>query len=178
MFRGFKENLVEVLQAVLPITSVVVVLQFSIAPMPLLMFIRFLLGALMVMLGLLLFLQGVKIGLLPMGEMIGAELPKRGSLSFVLLLAFVLGFIVTVAEPDVRVLARQIDLVSEGHISRYILILAVALGVGMFVCMAVLRIILNIPIAYLLAAGYLFVLVLSFFTPPVFVPIAFDSGVP
>jgi hypothetical protein len=82
----------------------------------------------------------------------------------------------TVAEPDVRVLAHHVDFVSEGRIAKSFLILTVALGVGIFVCMAVLRIILGVPISYLLAGGYLMIIVFSFFTTPDFVPIAFDAG--
>lgn len=176
MKSGFKEDLLEVFQAVVPITLVVVLLQVSIVWMPVVTFIRFLIGALMVMLGLLLFLRGVKTGLLPIGEIIGAELPKRGSLSFILIVAFLLGLVVTIAEPDVRVLAHQVDLVSDGRIEKNILILTVALGVAIFVCLAMLRIILGVPIAWLFGGGYLAILVCSFFTAPDFVPISFDAG--
>jgi hypothetical protein len=171
-----KESFLEVLWAIAPLTLVVVLLQVAVIHMPLVDFVRFLIGALLVLMGLLLFLQGVKIGLLPMGEMIGAELPKRASLPIVLLAAFVLGFLVTVAEPDVRVLAHQVDLVSKGEIAKELLIFTVALGIGIFVCLAMLRIFLGIPIAHLLAGSYVAVLALSFFTPPDFVPIAFDAG--
>lgn len=176
MAGGFKENCVEVFRAVAPITLIVVFLQVSLIHMSTVLFLRFLIGAVLVAIGLLLFLQGVKIGLLPMGEMVGAELPKRAGLPLILLTAFLLGFFVTVAEPDVRVLAHQVDMVSQGQIGKTLLIFTVALGIGLFLCAAVLRIVLGIPVAYLLAAGYAAVLVLSFFTPPDFVPIAFDAG--
>lgn len=176
MASGVKESIREVLLAVAPITLVVVLLQVSIIHMPLVFFARFLIGAALVTIGFFLFLQGVKTGLLPMGEMMGAELPKRAGLPLILLMAFFLGFVVTIAEPDVRVLAYQVDFVSQGQIGKSPLILTVAIGVGVFVCLAMLRIILGIPIAYPLAGGYLAILVLSLFTPPDFVPIAFDAG--
>lgn len=165
----------EVIQAILPIVIVVFLIQVLFADLPWVLFLRFLIGASMVMLGLIFFLQGVKIGLLPMGEAVGGELPKRGSLAFLLIMAFILGFVVTLAEPDVRVLAFQVEQVSP-DVSRQVLILAVALGVAAFVTLAMLRIVLRIPIIHLLTAGYLLILVLSFFTPPAFVPISFDSG--
>jgi hypothetical protein len=171
-----KDNFIEVVMAVMPITLVVTILQVLLISLPMLVLIRFLVGSTMVMAGLTLFLQGVKIGLLPMGETIGAELPQKASLPIILLASFILGFVVTVAEPDVRVLAYQVDLVSEGEISKNILIVAVALGVAVFVCMALLRIILGFPIGYLLAIGYAVVLLFSLFTPTRFVPIAFDAG--
>jgi len=176
MGSDLKHSLWEVVAAVAPITGVVVLLQISIIHLPMIIFARFLIGGVLVMIGLFLFLQGVKIGLLPMGEIIGGELPKRAGLPLILLTAFLLGFVVTVAEPDVRVLAHQVDIVSEGQIGRTPLILPVARGIGFFVAMAVLRIILGLPIAYVLGGGYLLVLVLSLFTPPDFVPIAFDAG--
>ena len=176
MSGNFAENLKEVTLAVLPIAIVVVLLQIFLVTMPWLIFARFLIGVLMVLAGLLLFLQGVKIGLLPMGEAVGSELPKHGSLFFLVFFAFLLGFAVTVAEPDVRVLANQVGIVSDGEIGSNILILTVALGVAVFVAMAMLRIVLKTPITWLLAGGYLLILLLSFITPPAFVPIAFDAG--
>ncbi len=176
MSHSTKDNILEVVLAVMPITIVVILLQVMLINMPWILFSRFLIGAFMVMTGLFLFLQGVKIGLLPMGEAIGAELPKRGSMFFLLFFAFILGFMVTLAEPDVWVLVGFVDSVSQGLVNRYILVASVALGVGFFVAIAMLRTVLNIPIAYLLAAGYIVILVLSFFTPSDFVPISFDAG--
>jgi hypothetical protein len=176
MQSDFKENFKETTLAVLPVTVVVILLQIFLVSLPWVFFVRFLIGAAMVLAGLLLFLQGVKIGLLPMGEAVGSELPKHGSLIFLLFFAFILGFAVTVAEPDVRVLAHQVDFVSEGIVGRNLLILVVALGVAIFVALAMLRIVFHVPIAWLLAGGYLLILTLSFLTPDTFVPIAFDAG--
>ncbi|WP_045222235.1 DUF1538 domain-containing protein [Desulfonatronum thioautotrophicum] len=176
MSANFQSHLKEVVLAVLPITLVVVLLQIFLVNMPWVVFARFLIGVTMVLLGLLLFLQGVKIGLLPMGEAVGAELPKHGSMVFLLFFAFLLGFVVTVAEPDVRVLAHQVDFVSDGLVGSNVLILTVALGVAVFVALAMLRIVLKTPITWLLIGGYLVILILSFITPPAFVPIAFDAG--
>ncbi|QGG46979.1 DUF1538 domain-containing protein [Heliorestis convoluta] len=172
----WKEIVLEVIQAVIPVIVVVFLLQVFVVSMPTSVFLQFLIGAAMVMAGLVLFLQGVQIGLLPMGEAIGAELPNRGSIFFLVFAAFMLGFVVTVAEPDVRILASQVEFASEGEISKTILITMVALGVAFFVGLAMLRIVLGVPIAYILAAGYAIVLILSFFTPENFVPIAFDAG--
>lgn len=176
MSHDLKKHFAEVAKAVLPITVVVLLLQVFFVSMPWSQFLRFVIGAVMILFGLVFFLQGVKIGLLPMGEAVGAELPKRGSMFFLLFFAFVLGFAVTVAEPDVRVLAHQVDYVSDGMVSKNLLIFSVALGVGVFVVLAMLRMVLRVPIAWLLGAGYLVILILSFITPPTFVPIAFDAG--
>ncbi len=176
MDKGFKEEFTEALQAVTPIALAVLILQLTLVSMPWAMFLRFVLGTLFILFGLVLFLQGVKIGLLPMGQALGSELPQRGSLSFLLFFAFLLGFIVTIAEPDVKVLAQYVDYASEGFIAKNVLTLTVALGVGVFTALAMLRIVLDIPIAYILAGGYTTILILSFFTPAEFVALSFDAG--
>lgn len=166
----------EVALGILPISLVVCLLQLTLLHMPWEVFARFALGALFVGGGLFFFLLGVKTGLLPMGEMIGAELPKSGSVKYLVFMSFVLGTAITVAEPDVRVLAHQVDFVSAGLVSRNILIFVVALSVGVCVGGAVLRIVLGVPIVKVLVAGYALILVLSFFTPESFLPIAYDAG--
>lgn len=166
----------EIIFAVLPVTVVVVILQFTLIFLPFETFLQFLVGVVMVSVGLILFLLGVHLGLLPIGEMIGSALPNTGKAWLVVLFGFIMGFVVTVAEPDVRVLAMQIDFVSQGEISRNLLIMVVALGVAVFVGIAMLRIILNIPITYILVVGYSLIFILSLFTPAYFVPISFDAG--
>lgn len=176
MLKEGREIFLEIVQATLPIILVVTFLQFLVLRMSPMIFVQFLIGALMVTLGLFLFLIGVRVGFLPVGEAVGSSLAERGSLVFLLAVAFILSFAVTVAEPDVRVLAYQVDLASGERIGAGILIGSVALGVGFFVALAMLRMITGIPIAYMLAAGYGLIVVLSFFTPPEFVAISFDSG--
>lgn len=174
--HDLKETIKEVVFAVIPITLVVLILQYTIIWLPLEMFLQFLVGVAFVTIGLILFLLGVQIGLLPVGEMIGSALPKTNKLSLILFFGFLLGFVVTIAEPDVRVLATQIDLVSNGEISSNVLIYSVALGVGIFVALALVRIIFHIKITHLLIVGYGLAFLLAAFTPATFVPIAFDSG--
>lgn len=170
------DTIKEVFFAIFPITLVVILLQFTIIGMPMEVFLQFIIGVVMVSIGLILFLLGVNVGLLPVGELIGSTLPKYGKVWVVVFFGFLLGFVVTVAEPDVRVLALQVDLVSGGAVSRDLLIYTVALGVAIFVGLAMLRIVLNVPLKYILTAGYLIVFLLAAFTPPQFVPISFDSG--
>lgn len=176
MYKALKEAFSETAQAILPVSLAVILLQFFLAGIPLTSLFRFACGVLMVMAGLFLFLTGVKVGLLPLGEMLGSYLPRLGSIGLVLLVAFLLGFAATVAEPDVRVLANQMDMVSEGAVSQNLLILMVGIGVGIFIALAILRLVLNFPITIIFAVSYILILVLSFFTSPEFVPVAFDSG--
>ncbi|MBA4601572.1 DUF1538 domain-containing protein [Thermoactinomyces sp. AMNI-1] len=166
----------EVIIAILPMTAVIFVLQFTVIWLPAEMFLQFLIGVVMVGLGLFLFLIGVDIGMIPVGEMIGSALSRLGKAGLVILFSVILGIASTVAEPDVIVLASQVDMVTGGAIPKSVLIFTVALGVGIFVGLAILRILLNIPITYLLIGGYSLILILSFFTPTEFVPVALDSG--
>lgn len=168
--------MLEVLQAVLPMVVLILILEFTWLSLPIVSLLRFLIGVLLVIIGMFLFLYGAKISLLLMGEAIGAQLPQKMSFSLILIVSCIMGFVVTMAEPDVRVLAYQVDLASRGEINRLILIIAVALGVGISVSLAMLRIFLGIKMAVILIIGYTVVLVLSFFVPRQFVPVAFDAG--
>jgi hypothetical protein len=174
--QNLTETIQEVVQAVAPIAVVIFVLQFTIIWLPWTSFVQFLIGLVMVTMGLIFFLLGVHVGLLPIGELIGAALPKTGKVWLVVLFSFILGFAATVAEPDVRVLATQVDTVSGGDISRMTLVYAVAIGLGFFVALAMLKIIFNIPIRYLLTAGYSVAFILALFAPTHYIPISFDSG--
>ena len=174
--KVFTKTALEVIQAILPITLTVIVLQLFVTKVPTNLILQFLIGASMVVVGMVFFLLGVKIGLLPMGEAIGAALPERRSLLYVVALVFLIGFATTIAEPDVIVLTNQIDVVSQGSISEHLLIYVIGIGIGFFVAMAIVRIIFGFPITYLLTGGYVVVLILSFFTPVEFAPVAFDAG--
>ena len=174
--QNVKKTIQEVFYAVLPITLVVVVLQFTLLWLPMQVFFQFLVGVLMVSTGLILFLIGVHLGLLPVGEMLGSVLPEMGKAWLVVFFGILFGFVVTIAEPDVRVLAAQVDLVSDGEISKNLLVYTVALGVAIFVGLAMMRIILNIPISYLLVGGYVLIFLLVAFTPAKFIPVSFDAG--
>jgi hypothetical protein len=176
VLNDLQEIMSEVIQSIVPLVFVVGIILFILPGTAPELMIRFFAGAAMVAGGLFLFLVGVRVGLLPIGEAIGSELVSKGSLLFLLVASFLFGLVITIAEPDVRVLAYQVDLASGGSIGNNLLILAVAIGVGFFVALALLRILLGIPIAYLLTAGYLVIIALSFLTPVDFVAISFDAG--
>lgn len=165
----------EVFAAVMPVAAIVVVLLLLFTSEPWLLIGQFLLGAVLVLTGIGLLLTGVRVGLELFGDCIGCQLPRLGSYALILFFTFLIGFAVTVVEPDVRVLALQVDMVS-GEISRNALIMTVSVGVGLFMLIAVARIILGVPIAYILIAGYAVAFVLSGFVPSEFVPVSFDAG--
>jgi hypothetical protein len=176
--QSIQETIWEVVYAILPITILVLILQYTLIWLPFESVLQFLVGVVFVSTGFALFLIGVHIGLLPVGEMIGSALPKTGKVWMILLFSFILGFAITVAEPDVHVLAGYVDQVSGGEIGKWTLIIPVALGLGIFVLLSMVRIILNISIKWILIAGYIlvFILALSPWMPEEFIPISFDAG--
>ena len=105
MWSLLREKLLDVLKAVAPLVGLVVVLQLTVVHAPLDVFVQFLAGATLAVLGMLLLFTGIDLGILPMGRFIGAELPKKGSITLIVSVAFALGFATTVAEPDVLVLS-------------------------------------------------------------------------
>ncbi|WP_096440045.1 DUF1538 domain-containing protein [Alteribacter populi] len=166
----------EVSFAILPMALLVIVLQYTIIGLPTEVFVHFLIGVLFVGFGLFLFLVGVHIGLLPIGELIGSTLPKIKKTWFIIGVGFFLGLVVTIAEPDVRVLAFQVDEVSKGAISNQLLVYTVALGVAIFVALAMIKMIYNISFVHLLVGGYGLIFLLVPFVPPHYLPISFDAG--
>ena len=168
-----KDTIKEVAQSILPLSLIVIVLLAFVVDGPV---GQFVVSTILVVGGIAIFLIGVKVGILPFGEQVGGSLPQSGNLRFVLFITFLLGFVATVAEPDVRVLSDQVSVVSQGTIPKAALVGTIALGIGIFLMVSLLRIVYNVPISYLFLAGYGAIIVLSFFTPPTFVPISFDAG--
>jgi hypothetical protein len=176
MLQMLKEKLLEVIKAITPLVVIICILQFTLVKAPTPLFLQFLIGSLMTIGGLTLFFMGIDIGILPMGRFIGAELPQKGSLMLIMAVAFSLGFATTIAEPDVLILSKQVDAMTRGVISGSTVLYVMAIGVGVFVAIAMLRIVYGFRMVYLLAAAYASIILLSFFTPTEFVPLAYDSG--
>jgi len=174
--QDIREAVFEVFRAVLPIILVIIIIKAALLRVPPSDLLLFLLGSGMVVLGIALFLSGVKAGLLPVGEAIGSELPARGSLMLVVAGSFFFGFLTIVAEPNLRVLADMLDAVSGPGVPSDPLIFVIAVSVGFIVTVGVLRIIFGFPLAYLFAAGYGAILLLAPFTSPELLAVAVDAG--
>ena len=166
-----REKMAESLSAVLPITAIVLLLSITIAPVNSGVLVLFLFGSLLLIFGMSLFTMGAGMSMQPMGEGIGVQISKSRKLLLPLIICFALGVIITIAEPDLTVLAEQIP-----SIPNMVLILAVAIGVGLFLVVSLLRTALGIPLSRLLLVFYLAVFVLAAFAPADFIPAAFDSG--
>lgn len=165
------EKLKESLGAVLPIVGIVLLLSFTIAPMPPSILMAFLIGAILLVVGEMFFTLGAEIAMTPMGERMGTKLTQLNKVWLITLVCFVLGFIITISEPDLQVLANQVP-----SIPNMALILAVAAGVGIFLVASVLRMLFSISLTTMLLVLYPIVFILAFFVPKDFVSVAFDSG--
>ena len=166
-----KEKVYESVASVLPITLIVLMLSITVAPLSPGTLMLFLFGAVLLIVGMGFFTLGVDMSMIPMGEGIGVELSKARRIGIPLIVCLILGILITIAEPDLQVLAEQVP-----AIPNLTLILTVALGVGAFLVIAQARILFKIPISYILVFFYIIVFALTFFTPADFIPVSFDSG--
>lgn len=176
MFALLKDKLFETIRAVAPLIAVVCILQITFVGASTAVFLRFLAGSGLAAAGLLLLFAGVDLGLLPMGRFIGAALSQKRSLSLMLAVAFAMGFATTAAEPDVLVLAGQAEAAAKGTLSSLRLVYLVATGVGLFVAVAMLRVVWGFSMAWQLTVVYSGMLVLALFAPAGLMPLAFDAG--
>lgn len=169
--RKLTQKLKEALKAVIPIMAVVIALSFTVTPMPGGVLLAFLFGGGLLTVGMMLFSLGAELAMAPMGERIGAKVTKTRRLWLVLLLGLALGFMITISEPDLQVLAQQVP-----SIPNLALILSVAAGVGLFLLAAMLRMLLGVPLRYMLLACYAVTFLLAAFAPKSFLAVAFDAG--
>ena len=166
------EKIKESLSSVLPITAIVLALSITIVPLTPGVLVLFLFGSFLLIVGVGMFTLGVDMSMTPMGSAIGVTMSRARRRVLPLAAAFLLGMLITVAEPDLTVLAGQVP-----AIPNLVLILTVAAGVGLFLVVALLRVTLKVPLSYLLVSFYLGAFVLAIlFTPNDFIPVSFDSG--
>lgn len=161
----------ETLNAVLPIILIVLFLSFTIAPISPVILLEFLIGAVMLIIGMIFFTIGAEMAMSPMGERVGTTMTKSKNLLIMILVSFALGFVITISEPDLQVLAQQV-----AAIPNFVLIMAVAGGVALFLVFALLRMLLRISLAPMLLFFYTLAFILTFFVPKEFLAVAFDSG--
>lgn len=166
----------EVLISVLPITVIVLILNFTLVPLGIPTLVRFLAGALLVAVGLTIFLIGVDLGITPVGKLMGTSLAKTNKIWIVVVSGVILGFFISIAEPDLHILAGQVDSVTNGIVSKWMLVAVVSVGIALLLAAGLMRIVMNIPLYKTLTMFYLIIFVLAFFSSPVFLAIAFDAS--
>lgn len=170
MSEKFKNSFIDSFKAVLPIAILVLLISFFV-DVEKVYTINFVISSILLILGMGLFNYGADLSMSIIGKKIGQTLTKKSKLILILLFAFFIGFVITVAEPSLMVLASQLN-----SIPKLILILAVGVGVGSFLLIAFVRIIRSVSIKKIVLIGYLLIFILVFLTEKGFITIAFDSG--
>ena len=171
MKEQLKEKTRESLASVLPITVIVFLLSATVVPMETGTLLLFLIGAMLLIVGMGIFQLGAELAMTPLGQSIGSQMIKGNKLWATVLICFFMGAIITIAEPDLQVLANQV-----ASIPNNVLIYTVAGGVGIFLVIAFLRILYRISLSQTLTVLYILLFLLSFFAPDEFTAVAFDSG--
>ena len=166
----------EVLYSVLPITVIVLILNFTLTPIETPLIIRFLIGAMLIIVGLTIFLIGVDIGITPIGNTMGSAIVKTNKIWIVAIAGLVLGFFISIAEPDLHILAGQVDSVTSGLISKVSIIVIVSIGIAVLLSIGLIRIVYNFPLYKLLTILYGIILILAILTSPEFLAISFDAS--
>ena len=171
MNEKLKEKVREALTSVLPITGLVLLLSISFVPMEIGTFMMFMNGALLLIIGMGFFQLGAEMAMTPLGQGVGAQMMKHKKVALAVLTAFMMGALITIAEPDLQVLSNQVE-----AIPNRVLICTVAVGVGVFAAIAVLRVLYALNPATLLTVFYALLFPLTLFTPREFLAVAFDAG--
>ena len=187
LLRSFFRKLKEALSDLLPIIVVITVFQLAILRQPFPELLEVLMGAALVVIGLMLFVQGLEMGLFPIGEALAVAFARKGSLVWLLIFGFGLGFSTTVAEPALIAITREAanvaaqgDIIASGENARASyalgLRLTVAVSVGLAIAIGIIRILRGWPVHYLIIAGYMIVVLMTLLAPEEIVGIAYDSG--
>ncbi len=171
-----KDKFKEVSLSVLPISLIVIILNFTLVPIDSDMLIRFIIGSLLVILGLGIFLFGVDLGVNPIGNLMGETTAKTNKAILVGILGFLLGFLITVAEPDLFILAKQVNQASGGIISAYSILIVVSIGVGIMVALGLLRILFEKPLNKMYTIIYFIIFILGLKVSAEFLAISVDAS--
>jgi hypothetical protein len=167
----------DVVKSVLPLTIVMVLLQFFLVDIEAQSFLMFVFGVLVTIVGFSIFMIGVDNSLIALGELAGKKMIQKSKIWFVISLCLAIGFAITVAEPGVILLSNQLNSLSDASfVNKYILIITISLGVGIYLGLSTIRLVYKIPLRKILTFSYILVFILAFLTPNEFIPVAFDAG--
>ena len=170
------EKFKESLSAVSPFMVIVLVLHFTLVPLEAIVLTRFLIGAAAIIIGLTVFLFGVDVGIDPIGKHLGSSIAKTGKIWFVVGAVALVGFFISVAEPDLHILAGQVDTVTSGVVTKSSIVLVVSIGIGVMLSLGFFRILFNFPLNKMLLLMYLMIFALAIFTTDIFQAISFDAS--
>lgn len=176
IFEGFSHVLLEVAYALIPLIILFLFFQFFLLKLDKDKLIKLFKGVVLTFMGLSLFLQGVHVGFLPVGQATGMSLAVKSYNWVIIPIGFMMGFVATFAEPAVRILNYEVERVSSGYIPRQIMLYTLSIGVGLAIAASMSRILIGFPLWYVILPGYLLALTLICFSDRTFVAVAFDSG--
>ena len=170
------DKIKEVLSAVLPVVIIVIILNFTLVDIPNVLLFQFILGALAIVLGLSILLFGIEIGVLPFGNHMGSSFLKSNKMWYVIIIGFLLGFFINIAEPDLQVLANQVSSVMGGYIPMFVILVAVSIGTGVMLSIGIIRIVKNIPLRIVFLVTYGVIFLLAIFSSSDMLAIGFDAS--
>jgi hypothetical protein len=176
LFDGFIDVIKSVTITLVPLILIFFVMQFIFLKIPMRKLVKILKGFVLTFIGLVLLLHGINIGFVNIGSIFGEKLMLLESNWIIIPIGFVLGLIVTLAEPTVQILNDQIEKATSGYINKKLVLYSLAIGVALSMVLSMIRIFTNLPLIYIVLPGYTLALILTRFTNSLFVEIAFDSG--
>lgn len=166
-----KKNLAESFSSIFPIALIVIILSMSITPLDPGDMVLFLIGSVFLVFGMSVFTMGAEMSMLQLGSKIGSKVAGSGKIWLITFISFIIGILITVSEPDLQILATQVP-----DIENFLLIITVSVGVGIFLAIALIRILFGVSLQIILLVFYIAAFILAFFLPESFRPLAFDSG--
>lgn len=171
----FKEKTVEVSKSILPIVILVILLNLFIVPIGTNNLIQFLIGSVLMIIGMIIFLVGTDFSISKIGKIIGKKLSSKNNL-LILVMGLILGFIISIAEPDLHIIAKQVQNVTDSQINLFMLVTIVSIGISIMLSFGLYRILKSFKLNDTFTFIYLIILILSFFTSNEFLAISFDSS--
>ncbi|NLN44986.1 MAG: DUF1538 domain-containing protein [Clostridiaceae bacterium] len=174
--RLWTDKLLEVVRSVFPIAFLVLVVGLTVVPLDGTQFFRFFLGTLLIVVGMTVFLVGVDLGVTPAGSRLGEAIIRRNRAWIVVGAGLLLGFLVSVAEPDLHILADQVESVTAGLLGKWDIVLVVSVGIAALLVSGLLRILYGVPTYLVLTGLYMLIFILSLLSSSSFLAIAFDAS--
>jgi len=170
------EKTKEVIQTLLPVVILVLLISFTIVDVGTDVIIRFIVGSVMLLMGLAIFLWGVDLSMNSIGEHMSREVATSRSVLKIAVLSFFLGFLITVAEPDLLILGSQVEDASGGTLNSTLIVYMVSVGVGVMISLGVFRLLKDVPLNIFMAITYSVIFVLALFVSEEFLAISFDAS--
>jgi len=172
----FTQKLKEVFLSICPVFTVVILTHIFIYPLSTHLIFRFMISSIVLIFGLTLFLIGVDLGISPMGQMLGPLISKANKHRYIIIFGFIIGFLISFAEPALLIMSQQVEQLSSGLLSSELLLFTVSVGIGTMVVVGLFRLLYNLPLYIILCISYGIIFLLSLYTSFDMLAIAFDSS--